>query len=51
MLMDLERPLVAGQQVALRLRFAKAGDIAVDANIAAVGAMGPPPSPAGQHHH
>jgi copper(I)-binding protein len=51
MLMELDHPLVAGQQVPLRLRFAKAGDLAIDANIAAVGAMGPPPPQPGEHHH
>jgi copper(I)-binding protein len=51
MLMELDYPLVAGATVPLRLRFAKAGDIAVDANVGAVGAMGPPPSRPGEHHH
>lgn len=47
MLMDLERPLAAGQHFPLTLRFAKAGEIAVDVAVQSIGAMGP----SGSHDH
>jgi periplasmic copper chaperone A len=51
MLTELDHPLAAGGTVPLRLRFAKAGDVAIDATIGTVGAMAPPPPPADRHHH
>jgi copper(I)-binding protein len=51
MLTELDHPLAAGGTVPLRLRFAKAGDVAIDATIGAVGAMAPPPPPDDRHHH
>ena len=45
MLMDLRQPLVAGQVIALRLRFEHAAPMDVEAPVAPVGAQGPGPGP------
>ncbi|MDP9109570.1 MAG: copper chaperone PCu(A)C, partial [Pseudomonadota bacterium] len=41
MLQRLRQPLVAGQQISLRLRFAHAGTVVLQVPVAAIGAMGP----------
>jgi copper(I)-binding protein len=52
MVMGLEQPFRAGERVALTLVFERAGSIAVQADIAPIGAMGPgakSPEHAGHH--
>ena len=41
MLQRLRQPLVAGQQISLRLRFARAGTVVLQVPVAAIGAMAP----------
>lgn len=42
MLMDLKQPLKQGEKLPLTLVFEKAGEVSVEAAIAAIGAAGPP---------
>jgi periplasmic copper chaperone A len=57
MLMDLKQPLQQGGKLPLTLVFEKAGEIAVEATIAPIGAMGPagdqgaPAKASGGHKH
>ena len=41
MMIDLTRPLVEGETVPITLRFARAGEVAVDIPVLGLGAMGP----------
>lgn len=51
MLMDLKRPLKAGESFDLTLVFEKAGDIPVKATVEPIGAKGPGGQHGGMHKH
>jgi copper(I)-binding protein len=51
MLIDLTRPLRAGETIPLTLRFEKAGEVTVQVPVQAAGASGPGQHGGGQHRH